>query len=474
MVEVEGKSCSSTGSHLAKRLNHRKLASSRSAAQLPDQLLQKTCPQCGSGRLYKDGARYTGLGSVQRLLCRDCGFRFSQGLSKLDQKVKVPRQFRALEPGPNLAESRIRETDLAGKEVFDNGSLSLCQNVASHSITNLGKRLYALPSYSSNAECAHKKAKNLDTTTVQKETVSETSKSFDIKTARGLLLQYELYLQKEGYGVDCRYKSCIRMLINSGANLLDPENVKEIIGKKQWKDGTKMQVTYAYDAMTKMLRLTWTMPKYRQEEAFPFIPEQRELDDLIAGAGSQRMSAYLQTLKETMADPSEALRIKWIDIAGNVIMINRPVKGHYPRSIEVSNSLILTLNQLPKTSEYIFPTTYRSLARCYYKVRQKLAKKLNNPRLLSISLVTFRHWGATMVYYRTNKILLVKKLLGHKNINSTMKYTQLVEFKDTDYDVTSATTAEEAKKLGEAGFEKYDEFNGIHLYRKPKRFVSLA
>jgi hypothetical protein len=33
---------------------------------------------------------------------------------------------------------------------------------------------------------------------------------------------------------------------------------------------------------------------------------------------------------------------------------------------------------------------------------------------------------------------------------------------------------EEAKKLGEAGFEKYDEFNGTHLYRKPKRFVSLA
>lgn len=436
--------------------------------------LSEKCPQCGSCKLYKDGMRYTSKGPIQRFLCRDCGFRFSQGLSKPNQEIKVPRQFRALEPSSDLAESRIREADLAGKIVFDNGSLTLCKNVASHDITKLGKDLYALPSYSSNAECALKKAKNLDTTTVQTKTVSETSTSFDPKTARGLLLQYELYLQKEGYGVDCRYKSCIRMLINSGANLMDPENVKQIIAQKPWKDGTKMQVTYAYDAMTKMLKLTWAMPRYRQEEAFPFIPEQRELDDLIAGAGSQRMSAYLQTLKETMADPSEALRIKWIDISGNVVMINRPVKGHYPRPIEVSNSLISTLNQLPKTSNYIFPTTYRSLARCYYKVRRKLAKKLNNPRLLSISLVTFRHWGATMVYFRTNKILLVKKLLGHKNINSTMKYTQLVEFKDSDYDVTSATTVEEAKKLGEAGFTKYDEFNGIHLYRKPKRFVSLA
>ena len=36
-----------------------------------------------------------------------------------------------------------------------------------------------------------------------------------------------------------------------------------------------------------------------------------------------------------------------------------------------------------------------------------------------------------------------------------------------------ATTVEEAQNLGTAGFTKYDEFNGIHLYRKPKRFVSL-
>jgi hypothetical protein len=34
-------------------------------------------------------------------------------------------------------------------------------------------------------------------------------------------------------------------------------------------------------------------------------------------------------------------------------------------------------------------------------------------------------------------------------------------------------TPEEAKELGKAGFEKYDEFNRIHSYRKPKRFISL-
>ena len=54
-----------------------------------------------------------------------------------------------------------------------------------------------------------------------------------------------------------------------------------------------------------------------------------------------------------------------------------------------------------------------------------------------------------------------------------MKYTQLVEFKDSEFEVATATTIEECKTLGAAGFQNYDEINGIHLYRKPKRFVSF-
>ena len=127
------------------------------------------------------------------------------------------------------------------------------------------------------------------------------------------------------------------MLINSGVDLYNPEDVKLAIAQKRWRDGTKMQVAYAYDALTKLMKIEWDMPKYRQEEAFPFIPEEKEIDALILGARSKRMAAYLQTLKETMADPSEALRLRWIDISDNVITINNPVKGHYPRTIQISN-----------------------------------------------------------------------------------------------------------------------------------------
>lgn len=55
-----------------------------------------------------------------------------------------------------------------------------------------------------------------------------------------------------------------------------------------------------------------------------------------------------------------------------------------------------------------------------------------------------------------------------------MKYTQLIQFKDDDYEVTSATTVEEAKQILAAGFDYVTEKNGIMLFRKPKRFMNIA
>jgi hypothetical protein len=58
-----------------------------------------------------------------------------------------------------------------------------------------------------------------------------------------------------------------------------------------------------------------------------------------------------------------------------------------------------------------------------------------------------------MTYHQTRNILLVKKLLGHRKVENIMKYTQLIQFKDSEFEVTSAATLEEAKTIPVAGFE---------------------
>ena len=93
------------------------------------------------------------------------------------------------------------------------------------------------------------------------------------------------------------------------------------------------------------------------------------------------------------------------------------------------------------------------------------------PRLLSIELRAFRHWSGTIIAHYTNgNVLTVRKLLGHKRIENTMKYIGMIDFKDDEFEVATATTVEEAKKILSQGFDYVTEKNGIMLFKRLKRF----
>jgi hypothetical protein len=73
-----------------------------------------------------------------------------------------------------------------------------------------------------------------------------------------------------------------------------------------------------------------------------------------------------------------------------------------------------------------------------------------------------------MEYHTTKDILQIKQLLGHKSIQNTMLYTQLVNFEDDRFTCKIAETVEEAKELIEAGFEHVTHMDSVELFRKPK------
>ena len=136
------------------------------------------------------------------------------------------------------------------------------------------------------------------------------------------------YLERQGYYKDTSYLDLLKRLVKAGANLLDAEDVKAKIATQKWKSSVKMLAVYAYDQFCKMEGITWTKPRYRQEETVLYVPDEKDIDALISFAHSKRMAAFLQCLKETFADPGEILRLEWRDIKDNVIMIAHPVKGH--------------------------------------------------------------------------------------------------------------------------------------------------
>jgi hypothetical protein len=60
------------------------------------------------------------------------------------------------------------------------------------------------------------------------------------------------------------------------------------------------------------------------------------------------------------------------------------------------------------------------------------------------------------------------KMLGHRNIQNTLLYTQLINFESDEYHSATATTVQDAQKLVEAGFEYVCNFNEVKVFRKRK------
>jgi integrase len=291
---------------------------------------------------------------------------------------------------------------------------------------------------------------------------------------KGKLVDFLWWMKKQGYKkstIEGRVKF-LRTLVNRGANLLDPESIKETLAlEESWKDGYKANLVDAYSCFLEMEGLTWKPPIYRRYHKLPFIPLESEIDQLIAGCG-KKVSTFVQASKETGADPGELLAVTWMDVnkQSRTLTINHPVKGHNARILPISKHLIARLEMLPKESERIFPMTYDSMASNYWGQRKRLARNFNNPRLLKITFTTLRHWKATTLYHKTRDILRVKKFLGHKTLMSTMIYIDIEKAiygqMSQEFTVRVAEEPEEIKKLLEAGFEYVCEKDRLMFFRK--------
>jgi integrase len=380
------------------------------------------CPECSSTQNWKDGIRYTKTGQIQRYICRDCGYRFSESnhMNKNSESYSTERRVCVSDNEmENLAKVEIRtESRLAGA-----------------------------------------------TKPLQKITNTET-----------IVTIFKDWMQRQGYKTStCEaYAKRIKILLRKHTDLWNPENVKEVIAKqKTWGTGFKKCMVNAYERFMEMEELTWKKPRYKHEQKIPFVPLEQEINQLIAGCG-KKMAVFLQGLKETGADPGELWNVEWKDIGivRRVVTINHPVKGHNPRTLPMSKEWIAMLQRLPINSERIFAKNYHNHYENFRNQRKRVAAKVGNPRILQIKFTSFRHWKGTMEYHQTKDILHVKTLLGHKCVKNTEIYVNIDQQLFTGFNdqfiSKVAKTIEEDRELIEAGFEFVTERDRNKIYRKRK------
>lgn len=196
-----------------------------------------------------------------------------------------------------------------------------------------------------------------------------------------------------------------------------------------------------------------------------------EIDTLIAGSG-KKLAVFLQLLKETCMRAGEATKLAWIDIDFERRLVKITAeKGSNPRLLPISQKLVAMLKALARNQEKIF-ANLKTLQGCLWHKKRTLVSKLSNPRLLQIHFHTLRHWKGTMEYHKTKDPWHVKKVLGHKSLQSTEVYINIEQAifltESEEFHVKVAEKPEEIKALLEVGFEYVCQRDGLMFFRKRK------
>jgi integrase/predicted RNA-binding Zn-ribbon protein involved in translation (DUF1610 family) len=386
------------------------------------------CPECGSKMLYRAGLRYLEDGNtVQRWLCRHCGYRFT------DPKALREKPYWYI-------------------------------NNARHS--SLDRQICALD----------RRVGNLAISGTRQEEAQREGTALDLASQKGKIVEFAWKLKNEGRKPTTisEYITELQTLVRKGANLFDPESVKETIAKQEIEETTKRNYVNSYDAFAKTFGINWKKPRYRPSDRFPFIPLEADIDQLIAGSG-KKLGTSLLAAKETAMRVGEILKLQWTDIQPeqNLIAVNSPEKGSLAGAYKVSSQLVSRVMALPRKSERIFPTTVNSITARLRNTRRSLAEKLGNPILLKITFHTLRHWKGTMLYHQTRDPLYVQQFLRHKSIKNTMIYinverTLFASSGNDEFHVKTAKTLDEACELLKVGFEYVTDMEAVKIFRKRK------
>jgi DNA-directed RNA polymerase subunit M/transcription elongation factor TFIIS len=196
-VEKRGKAGFNHQNSPSKKKRQKKVKLGPQPRSLQPPKPSKSCPQCKSLLLFRDGKRRLSDGSsIQRYLCRTCGYRFSANDYSKPFYSSLSNGFKC----------QIGATPEAHGQ--------LVENLA-------------------------------EVKPLRKGLAGATTQLTDTKSK---LLEYAWWLKKNGKSdstIEGRTK-LLRIMVKRGANLYDPETVKDVIAKQPWCNGRKNNACDAY------------------------------------------------------------------------------------------------------------------------------------------------------------------------------------------------------------------------------------
>ncbi|HUW47697.1 MAG TPA: site-specific integrase [Patescibacteria group bacterium] len=261
------------------------------------------------------------------------------------------------------------------------------------------------------------------------------------------------------------------------SDLHNPEAIRQFIADKKGKNSYKQKLAWAYETFAQFYKIQWQMPTFTKQEQMPKLPTEEQLDKFIAASG-EILSLKLWLSKETGIRPTELqeLQVRDIDTEHNAINPTTAKNGS-PRILTIPPNLTKSLTQhiikyRLNPNDKLFKGTAKKYGDAFRQMRRKLAKRTNDPSLMTIRLYDFRHWFATMRYIKYRDVPLTADDMGHRDYNTTRKYLHLAKImqmiKDDEWICKTAENITQATELIQHGFEYITEMEGLKIFRKRK------
>jgi integrase len=275
------------------------------------------------------------------------------------------------------------------------------------------------------------------------------------------------------------------------ANLDIPQDVElaiaryKLIDRNTWKPSNqpasntyKQKLCDMYNHYCKFYKIPWEMPKYTPEERGIQPPSDEKCLMLIAaskGSLSLKIDISTQTgLRPIEVQGYKGLKVKDIHFDQKTITALSVKKCNARPPMKITEELAarlktyITKNNL-QAEDFLFKGNERRYGEKYRRLRNRLAKKLNDPTIKAIRLYDLRHAYVTKQLKRCQNAEIVRQIVGHRHLNTTQKYMHLLAGTNGEWIVEGTTDKERAKQLLASDFTyQLTSPDGYMMFRKPK------
>jgi integrase len=271
------------------------------------------------------------------------------------------------------------------------------------------------------------------------------------------------------------YAKCLKIL-SAKVDLNDPLKTEKYILALSGTNKYKNNLFSSYQKYCISNGIDWRRPVNLRNEPYPIkIPTEERINNIISCATPKYAVVYSLSKYGLRPDEISKIRLRDFDLEKRLILV-RSSKMGLSRTIQLKRETVdllgdyLSQKGISNIEQRLFAHT-KKIQYHWRRFRKAAYDKLRDPELLQIRLYDLRHWYATTTYLKTRDIFLVKYLLGHRHIQSTLIYMHvakgLVNYTE-DYTVKVASTLDEYVNLLETGFEYISDFEGMKVLRKRK------